>query len=277
MNWWMLLLAAMGLVVGGCLSMMSRRERSAAEPVSAPEERAQMQTHFHQAPLDSVFAATIAMLQDERWRLLKADRAAGLIVAEKGRRLDVLGPKEESTADYASRRRAFRSRTSEAEQWTRWEEATIHVEPWGSRMRQRLIVSRCGSLPAVTYVKRLNGRDVQVAAPARQESVEVLFREVYDLLFGSIEKAVDARRLQRVGSRLVPDRGAAKGHREPEATAIGADQTAARLRRVAGRPARRPVRADSVGPCHARSVQGTFSHRVMPVSRSASPCLRTGS
>lgn len=170
--------------------------------VVTPAERANMQTRTFAATVDMVFAATVSVLQERSWKIIKADRASGLIQAESNRRVETLSPKEESLTDLKARRRLVGERGSAADQWNRWEDLTAHIEPWGSRVQARIILSRRGALPPMTYTKEIGGswfsrsRVVTINAPAGEESVEVVFPEVYAELLGQIEKAIAVRQSQ---------------------------------------------------------------------------------
>ena len=69
-----------------------------------------------------------------------------------------------------------------------------HIEKWpGKQARARIVLSRHGTLPAMSYPARVDKRDVIINAPAKEESVEVNLGEVYAEFFQRIEKAVAAR------------------------------------------------------------------------------------
>ncbi len=179
------------LLLAGCQTR--RPAKSAVPPDKAftAEERAAMQTHIFPAGEGIVFAAAIAVLQDLEWKLDKADRAAGLIHASNPRRLEPLGPREETSTNFEWRRQAIKRRTSEKSQWTRWDSMVIHLEKWPQRQtRCRAILSRNGTLPAMSYPARVAKQDVIINAPAKEESVELLLPEVYDGFFKRMEAAV---------------------------------------------------------------------------------------
>lgn len=181
--------------VTGCSSRRGFNMGAGGAPeVVAPEDRALMQVRvFNQAP-DVVFPATIAVMQDLGWRLDQVDQAAGIIRASNERRVEPLGPKEETITSYEWRRQAIKQRASEKDQWTRWDEMMIHIEKWGAgQTRQRVVISRCGSLPAMSYRAKVEGRDAMINAPAKEESVELALADVYDALFGKIRKFIDQR------------------------------------------------------------------------------------
>ncbi|MCZ7591818.1 MAG: hypothetical protein M5U15_06540 [Kiritimatiellae bacterium] len=159
-----------------------------------PEERAAMQTRVFMASDDIVFSAMVATLQDLGWSLDAADRASGIIRASTGKRLEPLGPKEEAITSFEWRRATIEKRGSEKDQWTRWDEMVAHIEKWpNSRARARIVLSRRGSLPAMSYPSKVDRREVIINAPAKEESVEVSLDEVYATLFKKIEQAVQER------------------------------------------------------------------------------------
>ena len=159
-----------------------------------PEERAAMQIQTYSAPDEVVFAATVAVLQDLGWNLDAADRASGIIRASTAKRLEPLGPKEERITSFEWRRATIQKRASEKDQWTRWDAMVAHIEKWpGKQARARIVLSRHGTLPAMSYPARVDKRDVIINAPAKEESVEVNLGEVYAEFFQRIEKAVAAR------------------------------------------------------------------------------------
>lgn len=168
--------------------------------VPTPEERNAMQSHVYEAPLDLVFASTIAVLQDIGWQLNSVDKASGLIRAGTAKRPEALSPKEEKITDFELRKKTVQKRKDAMDKWMRWEEMTIHTEPWaGGKTRQRIVMVRSGSLPPMTYVmksKDTKAREVMVNAPAQEESVEILLPEVYGDLFDRVQKAIEKRQGQ---------------------------------------------------------------------------------
>ncbi len=164
-----------------------------------PEERAAMQTRIFPAAEEVLFAATVAVLQDLGWTLDTVDRSSGIIRASTEKRLEPLGPKEEKIASFEWRRAAIQKRTSEKDQWTRWDEMVAHIEKWPAQQaRERIVLSRCGSLPAMSYPARVDKRDVVINAPAKEESLEIHLAEVYASLFQSIDQAIQER--TRIGA-----------------------------------------------------------------------------
>lgn len=181
------------LLLAGCQSR-PHAQGPASTPGMVPAERTAMQTRIFPASEDVVFAATVAVLQDLGWKLDTVDRASGMIRASTEKRLEPLGPKEENITSFEWRRTAIQKRTSEKDQWTRWDEMVAHIEKWpGDQTSARIVLSRRGSLPAMSYPARVDKRDVIINAPAKEESVEIQLADVYDALFQRIEKAIRER------------------------------------------------------------------------------------
>ncbi len=184
---WLVLL----LLLTGCRSTPETPE---VRPPLSSADRTAIQSCTYYAPVDVVFSATIATLQDLGWELDTVDKASGLIRATTQKRLEPLGPQEEAITNYKFRRQTIQRRTSEKDQWTRWEEMVIHTEPWtGGQTRQRLVFNRHGSMPALSYKTKLEGKEGMINAPAREERVEMELREVYADVFARITKAVAER------------------------------------------------------------------------------------
>ncbi len=182
------------LLLAGCKGTEPRVVRPLNGPDVAPEERAAMQTRIFPASEDVVFAATVSVLQDLGWKLDTVDRASGMIRASTEKRLEPLGPKEEKSGNFEWRRTAIKKRSSEKDQWTRWDEMVAHIEKWPpDRTSQRIVLTRRGSLPAMSYPARVDKRDVIINAPAKEESVEIQLDDVYSTLFQRIEKAIRER------------------------------------------------------------------------------------
>jgi hypothetical protein len=185
----------------GCTS--SKPAAIPPRPELTIEERRAMQTREFDAPADTVFAATIAVLQDLGWRLDTVDRAAGIVRSTTDRRPDAFGPEDEKKMDLRERQRTAQLRSDVAKKWSRWKEVVIHIEPWGSqRARQRIVLSLRGTLPAMSYRERQEGsflhpgREVLINAPATEQSAEVDVPEAYGDLFDRIAAAVKQRRTQ---------------------------------------------------------------------------------
>lgn len=183
------------LTVAGCASVPP----APPAEIMTPEERTAMQSCLIDGTVDTVMAATIEVLQDKGWSILKADRGTGLLQAETERRLEALGPAEEGLNDYAARERRVRDRQVPEDQWTRWERVTVHIEPWNEMARLRLVLVRCGSQSPMSYDKRVDGsffsrgRVATVNVPPREESCEVLYAEVYEDWMDRVARAAQLR------------------------------------------------------------------------------------
>lgn len=171
-----------------------------APKIVSPDERAALQTHSFTGNYDVVFAATIAVLQDRGWRLETVDKTAGLIRATTAHKNESLGPDDERVMNLQSRQATIKRHTDVTQKWARWQELVIHAEPWGtSQVRQRIILSLRGTLPAMSYHEEQDGRwyqrgrDVLIHAPPEEQTVEVDIPEVYRDLFDRIEKALQQR------------------------------------------------------------------------------------
>lgn len=193
------------LAAGGCRQIPQVPAPSV--PALSIEQRRAMQTRAYDAPADTVFAATIATLQDLGWTLDVADRAAGLIRASTQRRLEAFGPEDETQMNLAERKRTAEMRADVSKKWARWKEIVIHTESWGAaKSRQRIVMNFRGTLPAMSYREKQGGdllhrgREVLINAPATEQSVEVPVPEAYKDLFDRISEAV--------GQRTVPGGGA---------------------------------------------------------------------
>lgn len=189
----------MAAAAAGCARLTPPADLGPAAPT--PDERRTMQTHSYAAGVDTVFAATIAVLQDLGWNLDTADRAAGILRASTQRRLEALGPQDEKQHDLTVRRKVVEERSDVAKKWTRWQELIIHTEPWTQgQTRQRIVMNLRGTLPAMSYRDRIEGgfmqrgREVMINAPPVEQTVEVELAEAYADMFERISAAVSQRR-----------------------------------------------------------------------------------
>jgi len=192
-------LLVIALLLGVGCQKLSPPMPSATKIIS-PDERAALQTHTFSGNYDIVFAATIAVLQDRGWRLDTVDKAAGLIRATTARKNEALGPEDERVMNLKSRQDTIKHHADVTQKWARWQELVIHTEPWGaSQVRQRIILSLRGTLPAMSYQEEQGGtwyrrgRDVLIHAPPEEQAVEVEVPEAYRDVFERIEKAVRQR------------------------------------------------------------------------------------
>lgn len=190
--------AALFLVLAGC---RTPPPKPTAPQAPLPVDRAAFQAMVFAGKLDVVFAATIAVLQDNGWRLDSVDRAAGLIRATSAHKTESLGPEDERELNLQTRRETVQRRADVTQKWSRWQELVIHTEPWdgGARTRQRIVLTLRGTLPAMSYHEEQSGawyrrgRDVLIHAPPEEQAVEVTMPEAYRELFERIEKALRLR------------------------------------------------------------------------------------
>ncbi len=140
------ILLLLGLTVLGCQSVdMPPRPLSAAQ-------REAMQTKEIVGEYSVVFGAVLSVLQDEGWQIETVDKDSGVIQARSLKTREAWGPMDDwRSADQKwvkeKRRLAqeYRERGNPVD-WTRWEELTARVEPWGvQRVRTRISIVRCGS------------------------------------------------------------------------------------------------------------------------------------
>lgn len=190
--------AAVGAAVAGCRQFMP--ETPPPAPELTIDQRRAMQTRVYDAAADTVFAGTIATLQDLGWTLDGVDKAAGLVRASTARRLDAIGPEDEKEHDLRQRMRTAQMRADVSKKWSRWKEVVIHIEPWAAgKARQRIVMNLRGTLPAMSYRERQEGgvfhrgREVLINAPATEESVGVDVPEVYKDFFDRIDAGVRQR------------------------------------------------------------------------------------
>lgn len=200
-----LVLTGLAGLAGGCRNYLPIRPEPA--PEISLEQRREMQIHDWDAPLDAVFGATIAELQDQGWTLDSVDRVAGIIRSSTTKSLEPFGPEDEKFFDLAQRKQTAKERADVAKKWTRWMEAVIHIESWeNGKTRQRIVLNRRGTLPSMSYLERLKGpgmgrgRDVMINAPAVEQTVEIDMPEAYQDWFDRIEGGIK-RRKQGIGSR----------------------------------------------------------------------------
>jgi len=177
------------------------------KPPPSPEERQAMQSTVYPGSYDAVFAATISVMQDFGWNLSVIDKNSGIVKASTNKRLEKLSPVEESITDYELRLKTIEKRSDAQHQWTRWEEITIHTEPWGAnRARQRIVIMRWGSLPSMSYATRVGGglltrgQKATINAPPQEVNEELVLPEVYRALFEKIQRALNTRTTLQEGA-----------------------------------------------------------------------------
>ena len=192
--------AAVGLAVSmlaACRSVQTPATRSVE--ISA-EERARMQTTVYTGSYETVFASTLAVLQDQGWHFDTVDKPAGLIRATTERKTAALGPEDERSRDMAALQKTIRQNADVTKKWSRWKELVIHTEPWGANnVRQRIVMNLRGSLPSMSYTEEqggglfTSGRMVTINAPPTEQTVEVAISEAYTDIFERVGKGLRQR------------------------------------------------------------------------------------
>ena len=166
------------------------------------QQRAAMQTREMQGTFDTGFGATISVLQDEGWQLEVVDKTSGIIQARSLKRQDVIGPGEDWNAeqDPEYREKLIKQAKKEKEgpgllEWTRWEQVTVHIEPWGKNsIRQRITITKFGRLPSLTYsYSAKRGKEKVATEGGKEQSVIIENPTVYQYLFQRIQRAIFIR------------------------------------------------------------------------------------
>ncbi len=180
------------LLNSGCIK--SGAGVGAYQPLSI-QQRAAMQTKELEGSFDTGFAATLSVLQDEGWQINVVDKSSGIIQANSLKRQSSIGPAEDWYAErdpkYINKIiKQAKKKGAELVQWTRWEQITAHIEPWGSNtIRERITITKYGSLPSNTYSYESKTRTIG----AREQSVVVENPATYQYLFQQIQRAVFIR------------------------------------------------------------------------------------
>jgi hypothetical protein len=185
------------LVLTGC---MGGAGSLIAPPPLSSQQRAAMQTKELQGDYRTAFAATISVLQDEGWQIDVVDRESGIIQASSLKRQDVIGPAEDWLAEQDKQYRdklikKAKDSSSGLPEWTRWEQLTAHIEPWGkTTVRQRISITRFGSLPPNTFSQSdKKGRDKILTASGKEQSIIVENPATYQYLFQQIQRSIFIR------------------------------------------------------------------------------------
>lgn len=169
------------------------------QPLSS-QQRASMQTKELGGDFDTGFVATISVLQDEGWQIEVVDKASGIIQASSLKRQDFIGPSQDRYAERDSKYRQKLSKEAEDKgitqlEWTRWQQLTSHIEPWGKgTIRQRITITRNGTLPSNTYsYDYKNGRQKVTTTGGKEQSIVVENPATYQYLFQQIQRAIFIR------------------------------------------------------------------------------------
>jgi len=195
----MIVLTAGTVLIAGCAT-----ERGAVLPPPhlTTQQRAAMQTKEMQGTFDTGFNATISVLQDEGWQLDIVDKQSGVIQASSLKRQDIIGPGEDWRAEQDSdyREKIIKRAEKEKEgpgllEWSRWEQVTAHIEPWGKdSIRQRITITKFGKLPSHTYSYSAKRGNEKVATEGgKEQSVIIENPAVYQYLFQRIQRALFIR------------------------------------------------------------------------------------
>ena len=184
-------------MISGCAG--TRAIKSDYQPLSS-QQRAAMQTKELEGSFDTGFSATISVLQDEGWQITVVDKSSGIIQASSLKRQSIIGPAEDwhnkMDSNYIETlKKNAEKRGSGLLDWTRWEQLTVHIEPWGKNsIRERITITKFGSLPSNTY-SYANKKDIQRTATigAKEQSIVVESPATYQYLYQKIQRAIFIR------------------------------------------------------------------------------------
>lgn len=187
------------LIVSSCAADKDRVKRP---PSLSPQQRAAMQTKELKGNFHTGFSATISVLQDEGWQIDVVDKSSGIIQASSLKRQDIIGPGQDWYAerDPEYRQKLIKEAKKEKKgsgllEWTRWEQLTAHIEPWGEdTIRHRITISKFGSLPTSTYsyTGKKNKQKITTAG-GKEQSIIVENPTTYQYLFQRIQRAIFLR------------------------------------------------------------------------------------
>lgn len=191
---------------GSFMGCMTDRAPSRGPVTLEPLQRGAMQTREFPADFETAYAATLSVLQDHGWQLDTIDKASGIIQASSLKRQDWLGPHDDWRRQDPKALEAWkRELTGDEEaaplpEWTRWEQLTAHIEPWGAAtVRERVSIVESGARPSSTRTIKesrmfgLRSRERTVAEPALEQSVVVDDPAVYQRLFEEVQRAIFIR------------------------------------------------------------------------------------
>ncbi len=190
-----LLIAAIFLF-SGCAK---RKDMTLSSPPALSSlQRAAMQTKEFDCDFDIAFSSTISVLQDEGWQITVVDRQSGVIQAGSLKRQDIIGPFEDWIADkdkdYRNKIVEKTEKGKKPQTWTRWEQLTSHIEPWGKNsVKQRITITKYGSLPSYTYTAGKKKSGVIETEGGKDQSLIIDNPAVYQYLFQQIQRAIFIR------------------------------------------------------------------------------------
>lgn len=190
-------LAVLLLILSGCAGTKSLT--SAYQPLTT-QQRAAMQTKELDGNFDTGFTATLSVLQDEGWQIKVVDKPSGIIQAASLKRQSLLGPVDDwhskVNPDYIeSLKKNAAQKGAGMLEWTRWEQLTVHIEPWGKNtIRERITITKFGSLPSNTY-SYTDKKEIQKTATigAKEQSMVLEDPAAYQYLFQKIQRAIFIR------------------------------------------------------------------------------------
>lgn len=189
--------ASLALVIVGCAT----GPKGSPPPPLTARQREQMQTKELQGSFEHVMSATIAVLQDNGWRIDTVDSDVGIIQAASLKRQALVGPHEDwmvnQDPDYArklqqdwEKYQKGKKDAGPVQPWTRWEQLTAHAERWGTqRTRLRINITKHGFAAPLTY-----GSNKQITTESGKEvSQHLEDAAVYQFLFQEIQRALFVR------------------------------------------------------------------------------------
>jgi len=172
----------------------------APPPPLSSQQRAAMQTRELNGDFATAFSATLSVLQDEGWQIDVVDKESGIIQASSLKRQDSIGPAEDWSAEQDAAYRdnlikKVRKTETALPEWTRWEQLTAHIEPWGKKtVRHRITITKCGSLTPSTYsFSGKKGTQKISTTGGKEQSLVIENPATYQYLFQQIQRAIFIR------------------------------------------------------------------------------------
>jgi hypothetical protein len=191
-NFFILPLLFFALSLSGCITTKSGTP--AYQPLS-PQQRASMQTKELEGSFDTGFTATLSVLQDQGWQIDVVDKESGIIQASSLKRQNTIRPADDWYAQHDSKyikkiSKQAKKRGTGLLEWTRWEQITVHIEPWGREsIRERITITKVGSLPSNTYSYKSKTSTIG----AKEQSVIIENPATYQYLFQQIQRSIFIR------------------------------------------------------------------------------------